>query len=113
LVEVARVDVPALGQARRHRERRVAAIGAELEHPLRAEPEYEQLEEAPFDRPGQHLRSAEIRARFVRELLQQLEWRRRMRGSVRLDLVWDDHRRGASVSLPSLIRCAMSFDSSR
>jgi len=70
-LELARIDVPARRQPRRHRERRVAAVGADLQHAPRADPEDEQLEEPPLDRAGEHLRRVESRARLLGERLEQ------------------------------------------
>src|SRR5262249_49858816 len=89
------------------------------QHAFRAQAEHEQLEKPALDRPGQHLRRAQGLARLGGERLEQLGRRRRVCGRVVLDLVRNDHVeadawvRGASISLPSLIRLALSFDSSR
>ena len=56
----------ALGEAEGHRERRVAAERAQLEHALGAERVDEQLEEAALDRPREHLRERQRRPRLAR-----------------------------------------------
>ena len=75
-VELAGVDPPALGQRGGHRERRVAAERADLEHALRPPEPDEQLEEPAGDRPRQHLRHPEHVGGLRRQLGEQVLVRR-------------------------------------
>ena len=59
-VELAGDDAPARGEARRHRDRRVAGERADLEHPLRPEREDEHLEQAAFEGADHHPGVGEI-----------------------------------------------------
>ena len=71
-VDLAGVDPAALRQRRRHRERRVAAERADLEHALRPPEPDEQLEEPAGDRPGEHLRHPEHAGGLRRQLGEQV-----------------------------------------
>ena len=75
-LDVAGVDVAALRQRRRHRERGVAGERSDLEHLLRTEPVNEQLEEASLDRAGEHLRRAHRRVGLLGKLREQRLGRR-------------------------------------
>jgi hypothetical protein len=88
--DLAAVDASALGQPGGHRDRPVPRVRPELEHALRREPVDEQLEEAPLDRSGEHLRRPKRRARLVGELGEQRLGRRRVRRGVGLDLGLDE-----------------------
>ena len=59
---------PSGGQPGRHRQGPVPAEGADLEHATRLGRPHERLEEAAGNRPGQHLRAAELLGGHLREL---------------------------------------------
>jgi hypothetical protein len=90
LVELARVDAAAVREPARHRERRVAAVRPELEHPPRAERPDQELEKAPLDRPGEHLGDPQRRPRLLHQLVEQRRMRRRVLLGVALDLGVDE-----------------------
>src|SRR5262249_30862308 len=102
LVDLARVDAAAVGQRRGHRERRMAAERADLEHALRpAEPD-EQLEKAAGDRAGEHSLGAEPLTRLLGELGEQ----RLVRGGQAIGVVgelWIDNVHYRSTAEPPTI----------
>jgi hypothetical protein len=77
-------------EARRHRQRRVAAVGAQLQHAPGAARVDEHLEEAALDGAGQHLRRLQRLARLLRERRQQRLGLARVILGVALDRLGDD-----------------------
>ena len=76
-IDLARVDVAAFGERRRHRKRGVPAEGADLEHVLRLGDEDKRLKKPPRDRAGQHRLRPQRACRLLRELGEQgVVWRR-------------------------------------
>ncbi len=88
--DLARIDVPAFGQAGGHRERRVPAERPDLEHAVRLGDPDEQLEEPTCHRAGEHRSLAELAGRRRRQFGEQWVVRRRDALGIRLDARVDD-----------------------
>jgi hypothetical protein len=103
LVELARVQLAALRQRLRHHDRRVAAVGADLEHAAGAERVDEHLQQPPCDGAGQHPGRAQALVRLGGERVEQPARRRRHRLGVFVPvhrgIIAD--RAGAVAAVPS------------
>ncbi len=89
-VDLAGHDPPLGHESRGHRQRGVAAVSTDLEHPARPGGEHEQLEEAALDGPGHHLRGRQAGPGLLGERHEVLGRRSRVLLGVALDFGVDD-----------------------